>query len=90
MGTDSKFEPELRLAWAHEFGDTDRDTRASFAGQPESFMIKAVERESDSAIAGLGVNYYFKENVTLYLDYDGEYRDGYDAHAISGGFRYNF
>jgi outer membrane autotransporter protein len=83
-------EPELRLAWAHEFGDTDRDVSARFEGTTTTFEIEGVEPESDSALLGLGANFFVNDNCTIYLDYDGEFRSDFDAHSVSGGLRYNF
>lgn len=83
-------EPELRLAWAHEFGDTDRDVTARFDGTTTTFTIDGVEPDEDSALIGLGADFFVGENMTIYLDYDGEFRSDFDAHSLSGGLRYNF
>lgn len=86
----TKVEPELRLAWAHEFGDTDRTVKAQFVGSTSAFSIDGIEPEEDSALVGLGLNAYMTDNLTLYIDYDGEFRSDFDGHMLSGGIRYNF
>ncbi len=88
---ETRFEPELRLAWAHEFGNTDRDVKASFSGTPgTTFTMDGVEPEEDSAMVGLGANFYMTDTFTFYVDYDGEFRSDYEGHALSGGIRYGF
>ncbi|PLX79885.1 MAG: hypothetical protein C0615_01860 [Desulfuromonas sp.] len=89
-GKNEKVEPEFRLAWAHEFGDTERDVTAGIVNTSTTFAINGVEPDEDSCLVGLGINYFKSDNFTLFVDYDGEFRSGFDAHAISGGLRYNF
>jgi outer membrane autotransporter protein len=86
----TKIVPEFRLAWAHEFGDTDRDVKAGFLGTTSTFTIDGVEPDEDSALVGIGLNAAMTDNLTLFLDYDGEFRSDFDGHAVSGGLRYNF
>ena len=83
-------EPELRLAWAHDFGDDDREVTVKYVGGPTEFRIQAVEPDMDSALIGLGAKFLVSKNFTLYLDYDGEIRSDYDSHALSAGLRYDF
>jgi outer membrane autotransporter protein len=90
MGS-AKVTPEFRLAWGHEFGDTDRDVSATFAslGGP-SFTVNGVEPDEDSALVGVGVNANMSNNMTLFLDYDGEFRSDFNSHTVSGGLRWKF
>ena len=83
-------ETELSLAWAHEFGDTDRDVRVGFVNGPTTFQLNGIEPDRDSAIVGLGVNLITHDVVTFYVDYDGEFRSDFDAHSISAGMRWVF
>jgi outer membrane autotransporter protein len=87
---ETRVEPEFRLSWAHEFGDTDRDVKAMFAMGGPSFTINGVEPDEDSALVGAGLNAHMTENFTVFVDYDGEFRSDFDAHMLSGGLRYNF
>lgn len=89
-GDSMMWEPELRLAWVHEFGDDDVSASAVYEGGGDSFEIESVEQDSDAALLGLGANFYLNDAFTLYLDYDGEFRSDFDAHSLSGGLRYNF
>lgn len=89
-GKIGKLEPEFRLAWSHEFGDTDRGTTVSFADGPTTFQLDGVEPDKDSAVVGLGANIIAQENLILYVDYDGEFRSDFEAHSISAGLRWNF
>ena len=52
--------------------------------------MDGIEPKRDSALVGAGVNAYVTEGMTLFLDYDGEFRSNFDAHMLSGGLRVNF
>lgn len=82
---------ELRLGWAHEFGDTDRVMKARFVGGgTATYAFTGVEPEKDSARVGLGLNTDFGHNFNLSIDYDGEFRSDFDGHSVSAMLRYNF
>lgn len=87
---ETRIEPELRLSWAHEFGDTDRYVKARYAMGGPSFTIQGVEPERDSVLIGAGLNAHLTDNFTLFVDYDGEFRSDFQAHMLSGGMRYSF
>lgn len=87
---ETRVEPELSIAWAHEFGDTDRDVTAGFAGTTTTFAINGIKPDRDSALLGLGVKAYMTEAVTMFIDYNGEFRGDFAGHSISLGLRYNF
>ena len=86
-----KIFPEVSIQWAHEFGDTDRQVIARFAGNPAgSFTVNGAEPNRDSALVGVGITAYAEENITLYFNYDAELRSDFNAHCFSLGFRLDF
>lgn len=83
--------PEVRVRWFHEFSNDDYVLDAVFAGAPvSSFTIKGDKPNRDSVGFGLGVNAVTKNNVDLFLEYDGKLSGGYTEHAGSLGFRYRW
>jgi outer membrane autotransporter protein len=87
----AKVEPEFRLAWAHEFGDTERTSKARLAvGGTSFYSFDGIEAEEDSALFGVGINTYFTENFSLGIDYDGEYNESFQGHSIAAMLRYKF
>ncbi|MCD4689103.1 MAG: autotransporter outer membrane beta-barrel domain-containing protein, partial [Desulfuromonadaceae bacterium] len=81
---------EFSLEWAHEYGNTDRDVKARFAGTTGTFTVDGIEPERDSLLVGVGVNLYANEKLTVGVDYNGEFRSDFDAHQLSANLRFNF
>ena len=84
--------PELRLAWQHEFGDTDYSLVSSFAsGAGNSFTVSGPEIGRDSMLIGAGFAIHWNDRISTYAYYDGElFRTNYLSNNISAGFRLTF
>lgn len=88
--TGGAFIPEFRAAWVHEFGDTDRDITARFAGsEDDTFTVDGVEPERDSFIVGLGAN-FVGDTMAVYVNYDNELADDFWGWGVSAGIKYSF
>ncbi len=81
---------QVRLHWAHEFADTEREVTARFAGTSSAFTVQGLEPDRDSAACGLDLALYLKKTLQINLSVDGEWRDGFDAYGLAGGLRYEF
>ena len=84
--------PELRLAWQHEFGQTDYSLVSSFAnGAGNSFTVTGAEIGRDSMLIGTGFAVHWNDRWSTYAYYDGElFRTNYLSNNISAGFRFSF
>ena len=84
--------PELRLAWQHEFGDTDYSLVSSFAsGAGNSFTVSGPEIGRDSMLIGAGFAIHWNDRISTYAYYDGElFRTNFLSNNISAGFRLTF
>ncbi len=84
--------PELRLAWQHEFGETDYSLVSSFAsGAGNSFTVSGPEIGRDSMLIGAGFAIHWNDRISTYAYYDGElFRTNYLSNNISAGFRLTF
>jgi outer membrane autotransporter protein len=84
--------PELRLAWQHEFGDTDYALVSSFAsGAGNSFTVNGPEIGRDSMLVGAGFAIHWNDRLSTYAYYDGElFRTNYLSNNVSAGFRLSF
>jgi outer membrane autotransporter protein len=84
--------PEVRLAWQHEFGDTDYSLVSSFAsGAGNSFTVNGPEIGRDSMLLGAGFAIHWNERISTYAYYDGElFRTNYLSNNVSAGFRVTF
>ncbi len=88
--TGGAFIPEFRAAWLHEFGDTDRDITARFAGsEDDTFTVDGVEPERDSFIVGLGAN-FVGDTMAVYVNYDNEIADDFWGWGVSAGIKFSF
>jgi uncharacterized protein YhjY with autotransporter beta-barrel domain len=84
--------PELRLAWQHEFGDTDYALVSSFAsGAGNSFTVHGPAIGRDSMLLGAGFAIHWNDRFSGYAYYDGElFRTNYLSNNVSAGFRVTF
>ena len=84
--------PEVRLAWQHEFGDTEYSLVSSFANRAgNSFTVNGAEIGRDSMLLGAGFAIYWNDRISTYAYYDGElFRTNYLSNNVSAGFRVNF
>jgi outer membrane autotransporter protein len=84
--------PELRLAWQHEFGETDYALVSSFAnGAGNSFTVHGPAIGRDSMLLGAGFAVHWTDRFSTYAYYDGElFRTNYLSNNVSAGFRVAF
>ena len=83
--------PEASLAWLYDFDLDDRVVKSSFAGQPwTAFTIEGMETEQNGAAIGVGITFQGKSGFKPSLKYSGEFRDGYNAHGVTGELRWEF
>ena len=84
--------PEVRLAWQHEFGDTDYSLVSSFANRAgNTFTVNGAEIGRDSMLLGAGFAIHWNDRISTYAYYDGElFRTNYLSNNVSAGFRVNF
>jgi outer membrane autotransporter protein len=83
--------PEATVAWDHDFDLDDRRVTAAFDGSPATtFVTDGRDVDDDGVILGAGLTLIGKSNVSLSVNYSGELRSHYEAHALTGGIRYEF
>ena len=83
--------PELSVAWLHDFDIDDRVVTSSFAGAPgDAFSITGQEVEQNGLVVGASLTLMQAGGFQSSIAYSGEFRDGYDAHALIGQIRFAF
>ena len=83
--------PEASLAWLYDFDIDDRVVKSSFADQPGTeFSIDGNDAEQNGAAVGIGLTFQGKSGFKPSLKYSGEFRDGYNAHGVTGELRWEF
>ncbi|MFP6630320.1 MAG: autotransporter domain-containing protein, partial [Myxococcota bacterium] len=87
MDIEADIVPELRVRYAHEFGDTARPLAGRFAdaATPAPFSVEAAEIGRDVAIVGAGWTVVGEGSSSLSLHYDVTLNEDILAHAISLG-----
>ncbi|MFP6624577.1 MAG: autotransporter outer membrane beta-barrel domain-containing protein, partial [Myxococcota bacterium] len=88
MDIEADIAPELRVRYAHEFGDTARPLAGRFADAATpvaSFSVEAAEIGRDVAILGAGWTVVGEGSSSLSLHYDVTLNQDILAHAISLG-----
>jgi autotransporter-associated beta strand protein len=84
--------PELRVAWQHEFGQTQYAVASSFAsGAGTGFSVTGPSIGHDSLLIGVGVLARWNDRFGIFAYYDGEVgRANYDSQSVSAGIRVFF
>ncbi len=86
FGKRTRFIPELRVAWEHEFLDREGDYRGQFIGGGPVFNSYGVKTGVDSVVAGAGLTVAFSERVQVFVNYEARLNDRSTAQTVSGGF----
>ena len=83
--------PEAVVAWNHDFDIDSQRIIAGFDSAPGyTFDMEPADYEKDGVIIGVGITAIRKNHISLTLNYNGEFRDQYKAHALTGGVRIEF
>lgn len=80
--------PELRVRWAHEFGDLDRTVSARFddvTTGPAVFRVKGADVGRDAAVVGAGWTVVGENNMVLSLNYDATLNQNLVGHTVAVG-----
>lgn len=87
----TKWIPELRAEWRHEFKDNPSWIVANLNGLPnDPFVAIGSKVTQDLAVLGAGVTALMSNGVGVFFDYQGAFGSGYHSHAIQGGVRVKF
>jgi outer membrane autotransporter protein len=80
-------EPNLRVAWEHEYKYSALPITAGFSGIPgPSDTFFGPSEGHDSAIISAGVSVQWTSTIQTYISYDGQLgRHRYDSNAVTGG-----
>ncbi|MFD2182131.1 autotransporter domain-containing protein [Rhodoplanes azumiensis] len=81
----ANFQPEVRLAWGHDWRDDALTAQASLLDQP--FVVSAADPGRDALVTRFAVTGWRTEALRLYAAYDGEFRRNASAHQLTGGLR---
>jgi outer membrane autotransporter protein len=82
--------PEVKASWQYDFGVDRRTMPISFAGSPVGLSVDGRNLAKSSGVGGAGLTFTSKGGITTSVQYDGEFRSGYDAHGVMGQIRLSF
>ena len=90
-------EPTVQARWLHSAGDDYAEFDVAFAGAPDQsyrapefgWRVRGVTLPQDRGVFGLGLAAR-NDNLDLFVDYDYQNGDGYQAHNLSAGLRYRW
>ena len=86
-------DPEVRVAWQHEYMDDSRNISAQFAdpNATSQFTVHTTDPQRDSALLGAGIKAQLTKNFDLYLDYNAQVgQKNFVAQGVQGGGRLRF
>lgn len=73
--------PEVMVRWGHEFGDVNRNIRASFVGTTPVFQVNGVREDRDTLQLRAGVAAYTARDFNIDISYNAELGDRTENHA---------
>lgn len=83
-------QPELRVAWQHEFHDGAPTSTASFAFGGTTFNSSGSTPEVDSFVPGIGLTYVASNALTMSATYDAEIKNSYFGNTATIKLKYVF
>ncbi len=78
------------VAWRHRFDDTASDLKGSYDGTPGSFKSNGLSNDPDSALLGLGGEYNFTPNYSIFADVNADLNSDHTELGLSAGLRYTW
>jgi outer membrane autotransporter protein len=83
--------PDLSLLWSYDFDVDDRLLTTTYAGAPgAAFSIEGQPTAQNGVLVRPGLTFVHPSGWSTMLRYAGEFRDGYQAHAVLGEVRVQF
>jgi uncharacterized protein with beta-barrel porin domain len=83
--------PEFGAKWLHEFGDTEANINARFAGEPAgSFVITSDTTERDAGVLSLSLTGKKSDMLNFFVSYDLAVTTDQIGHGFTGGLRFNW
>ncbi|MDD3845045.1 MAG: autotransporter domain-containing protein [Syntrophorhabdaceae bacterium] len=88
---DFTFTPEFGAKWLHEFGDTEANINARFAGETAgSFVIASDTTERDTGVFSLNLTGKKGDMLNFFVGYDLGITNDQISHGFTGGLRLNW
>jgi len=88
---DFSITPEFGAKWLHEFGDTEANINARFAGEPAgSFVITSDTTERDAGVLSLSLAGKKSDMLNFFVGYDLALTTDQISHGFTGGLRFNW
>lgn len=83
--------PEFGAKWLHEFGDTEANINARFAGETAgSFVITSSTTKRDAGVFSLNLTGKKSDILTFFAGYDLGITNDQISHGFTGGLRFNW
>ena len=81
VGETTKWTPEVRAAWVHEYKDSAINTTAQYIqGNSTAFTTTSTTAAADAAILGIGLTVATLGNLSVTANYDAELKEDYVGH----------
>nr|VFK59249.1 MAG: outer membrane autotransporter barrel domain-containing protein [Candidatus Kentron sp. TUN] len=81
--------PSAYVGVNYDFADEDASASYSFIGGTTTSIVNGMENEEFSSNIGLGLEYEV-DQWSVGINYDGQFKSGYDSHAATLQARYKF
>ncbi len=81
--------PEFGAKWLHEFGDTEANINARFAGETAgSFVITSSTSKREAGVVSLNLTAKKGDMLNFFVGYDLGFTDDQTSHGFTGGLKF--
>ncbi|MHC4343014.1 MAG: autotransporter outer membrane beta-barrel domain-containing protein, partial [Planctomycetota bacterium] len=89
MDRDTWITPEVRVRWAHEFGDRDRQIKSVLpaATTGGNWLVRGANSPADGLVVGASWTVTTTGNLHVFADYDAVLNQDLVEHSVALGFR---
>ena len=90
FGNGASITPEVHAAWIYEAANANDELQMGFIGSSDSTTIYGVNNGRHRGLVGAGVKANFNSYVDAFVDYNFEFRSGYQNHNVMAGVGVSF
>lgn len=78
------------LGWRHAFGDVSQTAALAFMGGGNAFTVAGVPVAKNAAVVEAGLDFAFKQDLTLGVSYNGQFGNGVKDHGLKANLLWKF
>ncbi|MDR1270891.1 MAG: autotransporter outer membrane beta-barrel domain-containing protein [Planctomycetaceae bacterium] len=82
--------PELTFGWLHDYGSGSLHTTGQFVTRSPVFTVVGISRNKNRGVIGAKIDAELSKRTKVFIRYDGEFANHYNAQYLTGGVNIAF